>query len=68
MAGALYIPGGRYTVTAAMPRARIMGTMMGAYLMIGSYIMAMTSVSVSGRFARMNYSPDTRYAELFVSP
>jgi hypothetical protein len=37
MAGAFDVPGGRYTVTAAMPRASIMGTMIGAYLMIGSY-------------------------------
>jgi hypothetical protein len=48
-AGALGICGGRYTLTATMPAARMIGTMIGAYLMMGSYVTTLTSFKYFGK-------------------
>jgi hypothetical protein len=45
--GALDICGGRYTVTAMMPAASMMRTMMGTCLMMGSYVTALTPSSAA---------------------
>jgi hypothetical protein len=48
-AGELGICGGRYTLTATMPAAKMIGTMIGAYLMMDSSVTALTSFKYFGK-------------------